>query len=265
MKLLRMLVAVLFAASAVLLGVSSVHQYLTTDRTYPTITCPADTLSVSVADGEDALLAGVTAYDEKDGDLTSEIMVDVALRGKGSAEVTYVVTDSDDHVAYAVRSLQYTDYEGIQFSLTSPLRYNLNSTVKLLDRLTAGDSVTGDLTDFIRVTANSFSTTVEGTYPVVFQVANNIGDSATITLDIEIRNTVSGEPVISLSDYIIYVEEGETVDPLSYVTEVKNGSVSNVKYTMPEGGLQTGTNQITLTCESDSGISGHTVLYVVVK
>lgn len=50
---------------------------------------------------QEELLQGVTAWDNRDGDLTSEIMIDhiSTLIGANTAKITYVVFDSSDRVA----------------------------------------------------------------------------------------------------------------------------------------------------------------------
>ena len=85
----------------------------TVDDVPPVLTCTEGVLEVSVSASQEELLQGVTAWDNRDGDLTSEIMIDhiSTLIGANTAKITYVVFDSSDRVAKLTRTIAYTDYE----------------------------------------------------------------------------------------------------------------------------------------------------------
>ena len=63
------------------------------------------------------LYQGVTAYDQEDGDLTEQIVIEkvVTDRGKGSATITYGVCDSVGNVGKATRTLEMPVLTRIQF------------------------------------------------------------------------------------------------------------------------------------------------------
>ncbi|MFR8335181.1 MAG: tyrosine-protein phosphatase [Oscillospiraceae bacterium] len=73
----------------------------TVDDVPPVLTCTEGVLEVSVSASQEELPSGVTAWDNRDGDLTSEIMIDhiSTLIGANTAKITYVVFDSSDRVA----------------------------------------------------------------------------------------------------------------------------------------------------------------------
>ena len=52
-----------------------IYRRLTVDVTPPVITCSTDSIDVSVTAGEEALLQGVMASDDRDGDLTDQILI----------------------------------------------------------------------------------------------------------------------------------------------------------------------------------------------
>lgn len=59
-----------------------------------------------------ALLAGVTATDAEDGDVTASLLVE-GISGRnddGTVQVTYAAFDSNHHVTKATRAVRYTDY-----------------------------------------------------------------------------------------------------------------------------------------------------------
>ena len=75
MRILRMLTAALLAVTAVLYIGNGLFTRLSGREVGPVIECPEEMLEVSIHDGTQALLAGVTARDDQDGDLTDRVMV----------------------------------------------------------------------------------------------------------------------------------------------------------------------------------------------
>lgn len=157
MRRFRIVIVVLFIASAVALAASSVIGGLAADRTQPSIQCSEEPLYLSVYEkGEEALLAGVTAWDDKDGDLTGQVIIqDIGKSIQGSrTTVTYAVVDVDNHVATQSRPVEYTDYTAPQFSITQPLRYTAGERIRIRDRLHAQDVIDGDLSNRIKIMAS---------------------------------------------------------------------------------------------------------------
>lgn len=76
LKWLQKITLLLFAITLVAFVVFSVIDKVTTDNTIPVITIENKDLSISVKDKKDALLQGVTATDEKDGDITHKVLVE---------------------------------------------------------------------------------------------------------------------------------------------------------------------------------------------
>ena len=126
-----------------------IYRRLTVDVTPPVITCSTDSIDVSVTAGEEALLQGVMASDDRDGDLTDQILIKgvTPALADSSAQVTYIVFDSANNMATVTRTVRYTDYQAPRFALSRPLVYPLGQTVTLLDRLTASDVLDGDQQD----------------------------------------------------------------------------------------------------------------------
>ena len=153
MKALRIITIFLFILSlALYLGVS--YRYNNQlDRVSPVIRCETEVLEVSVNAEDSELLAGVTATDNRDGDLTDRIIVgDVSkLVGTDLAKVTCLVFDSDDNMASLTRQVRYTDYRRPMFQLTEPLVYASTDEARLLSRVRVTDSVDGDISHKARV------------------------------------------------------------------------------------------------------------------
>ena len=131
----RAAVLILFLASTLAFGGCLVRQQTGKDGKGPEITMDNSEISASIHAEESELLAGVTAYDKKDGDVTSSLAVEHISNfvEKGRRKISIVAFDSDNHVTHAERELVYNDYTSPVFSLDRPLRFSLNA-----DDLTEG-------------------------------------------------------------------------------------------------------------------------------
>lgn len=207
------------------------------DQTPPEIQVSGDVLEVSVHATEEAYLSGVTAWDNKDGDLTDSVIIEhlSKLTGEGTVKITYAVFDRAGNPATATRTLRFTDYTGPEFTLSQPLSYRLGATVTLLDRLKAVDLLDGEITNQIRITSQSISKDVEGVYYLGVQVTNSLGDTELLELPVIIQEEKENAPEILLSDYIVYLKAGEEFQPGQYVKTVEdpagNGKTEKVEVT----------------------------------
>ena len=99
----------ILAAGCIALAGAGYMTYKNQDRTAPEIKVD-DSEKMTYTEGEDyeKLLKGVTAQDDKDGDLTSEVFVDkVVPISKKKAVVYYGVTDKANNVGTANREVTY--------------------------------------------------------------------------------------------------------------------------------------------------------------
>ena len=107
MKKLRITGTVLLAA-CVILGVISFVIYTGQDHTAPEITVEEANLTYTEGQDYKELMTGVTAQDNRDGDLTEEVFVDKVIpTGESSAVVYYGVIDSAKNVGTASRTVSY--------------------------------------------------------------------------------------------------------------------------------------------------------------
>lgn len=193
MKAMKISLVVLTILAAAAYGWLQVRDRLMTDRTPPILSFDSDTLTLSVRDDRSALLTGVRASDDRDGDLSAEVMVrSVSQLIDGStAKVSYIVFDSSDNMGVASRTLVYSDYESPRFALSEQLIFPVGGSVKLQDRLTATDVLDGDLTDAIRLSTDALNTYLEGNYRINVIVTNSMGDTVTLPLTVQIRTVTS--------------------------------------------------------------------------
>ena len=166
MRAVRILLFVLAAAVVLIYGAVMIRDNFFIDKTPPEIALDRDTIAVSVSDESSALLAGVTARDDTDGDLSGEVMVRSVSQfvSENTALVSYVVFDHSDNMATASRNVQYTDYRSPHFALSAPLRFRTGSTVLLSDRLSASDVMDGDLSGSVRLVDTNLNNDAEGIY-----------------------------------------------------------------------------------------------------
>lgn len=197
-----------------------VYSIRSVDSTPPVITCDSDVVEIRVGADESALLKGVTAYDDRDGDLTDEIIIKGVsqLITADTAKVTYIAFDSSNNMTTTSRTVHYTNYEKPRFALTQPLVFLMGSQVRLMERLTASDVIDGDLSNSIRVTTQNVDTSRAGIYSVTVQVINSLGDVESLPLKVIISDSSVINPRVKLSDYIVYLEAGSRFDPHSYIT-----------------------------------------------
>lgn len=104
----------LLTAGCIALAGAGYMTYKNQDRTAPEIKVDQSE-KIAYTEGEDyeKLLEGVTAQDDKDGDLTSEVFVEkVVPVSKKKAVVYYGVTDKAKNVGTANREVTYQAAEG---------------------------------------------------------------------------------------------------------------------------------------------------------
>ena len=104
----------LLTAGCIALAGAGYMTYKNQDRTAPEIKVDQSE-KIAYTEGEDygKLLEGVTAQDDKDGDLTSEVFVEkVVPVSKKKAVVYYGVTDKAKNVGTASREVTYQAAEG---------------------------------------------------------------------------------------------------------------------------------------------------------
>lgn len=200
------------------------YDYLTTkmvDQTYPEIQIEGQELELSIKDGEEALFQGVTAYDEKDGDVTDSLVVESVSRfANGKKTVTYAAFDSDAHVSKATREISYKDYEPPKFVCEEGYRFSVGSK-SVVDGMKAKDCIDGDLSRVIKVSPGFYvDTYTPGLYPFQYQVANSSGDVEYLPVTVEVFDP-SDSTVLSLSltQHVVYTKVGEKINPDDYVGE----------------------------------------------
>lgn len=276
MKSIKTIIIVLFLIIALAFSVMYCYDKMMVDHVAPNIICDGAKLEISVRATDEELCRGLLATDDVDGDITDRIIVRRVSRltGSNSAVAHYAVFDSASNFCTFTRNVYYTDYCQPKYTLTQPMIFNVNSQVSLNDRISAYDVIDGDITSRIRVSAANISTSVEGEYPMTLQVTNSTGDTAALTMTVQIRNYTSRHPVITLSEYLTYVEMGSEVDLEQFrdlIVNVKenadgrNGNIKDVVITGSVDSSRMGSYDVKFTYVNQDSLSYSVPLTVVVQ
>ena len=286
MRRIRLAVVGIFVLSLIAFIVFNIVNRVTTDSTPPVITSESDTVTVSVAAEESELLAGLTATDDEDGDLTGEIMISSMsnFTEPGKRTISYVVFDASNNASTLTRNLEYTDYTAPQIKLTQPLRYSLNEMedASLTENMSVQDCLDGDITQQIRATFNDGAhIALAREYGITVQVGHSAGDTCSVPLTVTVTDPAeeSGKYYPMLSDYIVYAPVGGYVDLTSLLIGLENSSTqylfADANPSAP-GGIESvaiggavdyntpGTYTVDYQFTSASGATGTTKLAVVV-
>ena len=235
MRRLKRLSVLLFVVSLILLGSHIFKVRMLDDRTGPVFQMDSRTIEVSVKDGQEALVKGLTATDAKDGDISDSIIVESIgpFTGTGSRIVNYAALDSDNHVTHTKREMVYTDYEPSRFHLSRPLSFAMN-TVNLLNGISVEDSIDGDLTRNVRMMSDSeIDTAHVGEYSARLKVTNSAGGISYLPVTVEIydASVFHRLPLLNLKEYVAYVEKGADFDERNYLTSIV---INGTSYSLTE-------------------------------
>ena len=269
MRTIKQVLIILLVLLAIGHIATSIYQGSSDRKDPPTISCPSEVLEVSSSDDEAVLLTGITASDPQDGDLTDQVIVGgiSKLISNNTAKVTFLVFDSDDNMGMCTRYIRYTDYQRPQFAIKEPLVYASTGEVSLLNRLSATDVVDGDVTNRVRVSTLS-STSSSEIYDITVQVTNSVGDTAWLQLPVLVQETDPLRPVITLNSYLIYVDMGSEFDPAANIESVAvnqaPGNVSDVSISSNVDTSKADTYRVTYTYNSDGKV-GTAIATVVVQ
>lgn len=291
MKRIRIAVIALFAISIVVLAAFTIWSNLGKDETPPVLECDESSIVVSVKDGESALLKGLTASDDVDGDITDAIRISSIshFAEQGKRTVEYVVFDSSNNFATCRRTVQYSDYESPRIYLDAPFRISISEldSIDTTSCMRVEDVLDGDISNKIRLSFDDASY-IQGTgfYNVTAQVSNSAGDTVSLALEMNIIDSGNSSETQkyypTLSDYVLYVKVDEAINLKTYLTGVTRSGqqydfsggesesilnitsddiniVNHVDFSTP------GTYTVDYSYTSPSGVTGLTKMIVVVE
>lgn len=283
MKQRYLLLSVLLAAAIALFGVYLFMTDLTKDTTAPVITVDEGILEISVEDPGEVLMTGVTALDDRDGDVTATMLVEsvYGISDDNVTTVTYAAFDRAGNVSKIQREVRYTDYREPRFELFHSLCFPKRTGFDLLEYVGASDVLEGDIRRRVRATLVSDTRNIDeiGTHVVRFQVTNSMGDTVVEELPVEIYNPEWYTADVVLDEYLIYLKQGDVFRAADHLSKfvvpgeeidisrgVPNDIYSdirnNVNTRVP--GVYTVEYTLTKTINQES-FSGRAVLVVIVQ
>ena len=271
MKLLRIIVLIAFVFVSIASLTVYISEKVSTDKTIPVITVEGDIIDVSLKATDEELLKGVTAYDEKDKDLTDKIIIESVSRftQKGVSKVTYAVCDSDNNVSKATRMIRFVGYESPKFQVTGNLCFSLYEYIDIRGMIGAVDSLEGNISDNIIVTSENYSSSIAGAFTIDVTVTNSKGDSSTVKLPLIVEDRPLSVPTIELSEYLVYTEKGKKVNFRSYIVDALDLNEMSLKnlVTVEDNMVDfntPGTYNVHYYVTDANALRGHSVLTVVV-
>ena len=133
---------------AAYIGVS-IYSRSKVDNTAPEITMSEDEITISDQDSTDELFSGITAVDNKDGDVTRYLTLESISNfiSPGTRTATIAVFDSAGNVSRVTRTVNYSDYVSPRVSVKEPLRAPVSDITDLLDKIQITDCLDGDITE----------------------------------------------------------------------------------------------------------------------
>ena len=198
------------------------------DTTPPKITAASDVLEVSVSAGETELLAGVTAEDNADGDVTDRVLIEgiTGLNDQSEATITYAAFDKAGNVSKTTRTLKYSDYHSPVFGQSKSLTFAAGNSSDILSYMSASDVIDGDISSRVKGTlvSDTGSLSYPGVHQVEFRVTNSMGDTQYITLPVEIYENGAYNASVLLTDYLIYLQKDAEFDPKDYLGSLTAGN-----------------------------------------
>ncbi|MGX5568678.1 immunoglobulin-like domain-containing protein [Bacillus toyonensis] len=240
----------------------------------PTLRLPYR-VSINVGDKFDPM-AGVSAIDEKDGDITSKIKVEgnVDTSKPGTYEVTYSVTNSKGLTIVRKQPVKVKETEGTKNEapvLTVPFSTTLHVGEEFdpMAGVSATDKEDGNLTNKVKYTG-SVNTSKPGKYIVEYWVVDSKGVNATATRSVIVKENEEipdMEPKLTVPTKTT-INVGDKFDPMAGVsaTDKEDGDITS-KVTV-NGSVDTskpGTYELTYTVLDSKGHKVTTKQTVTVK
>lgn len=272
MKYLKIVIVVLFILSVGVFGYSECEKRFGRDNVSPVISGSSEMLELKKGYTQEDLLEGLTASDDKDGDLTDKIMIGNTSRfhSLGRFKVTYVVFDAANNPATFSREVKIVDYTSPTFTLSDPLVYVVGKTRNDYTELGASDVIDGDISSSIRITDTNVNFKTIGDYRINVECSNSFGDIQAVSLPVHIVDTMDLMITINLTQNLVYVNKGSTFDPKKYLDSVEpiygiDISKDKVKIDSQVNTDKEGCYEVKYTVDGVSGFKGTAWLTVVVR
>ena len=235
LKYVRIILIVLFILALGGSGAVFFYNYTHEDTSAPAFQCDAQLVEVSVQDPDEALLRGLRAYDNVDGDVSDRIRVKEisTLIDANEVNVTYIVFDKASNYATFTRTARYVDYAPPRFGLLKPMIFNVGEAVSFRSSVTVTDLREGDISGRLKLEESTVINSSPGTYNVKLSAANRMGDTIYLPLTVQVIDSSVSRPSIKLRSYLIYLEAGDRLNPRRYIESVTDPMSTDKEETIP--------------------------------
>ncbi|MBQ6036841.1 MAG: hypothetical protein IJL43_05955 [Lachnospiraceae bacterium] len=232
MKTARIMSIVLFVAALAAFIFYELYNRKTADYSAPVITADSTSIVISVNANDEELKEGMSAIDNRDGDVTDTLVVASLSKfiKKNMRQATYVAFDHNNNVGRYTRELTYSDYVSPRFVLKRPLCFHMNDSydnIEISSMIGAEDVLDGNISSQIIVTQGDRYTYDEDTERQVIdiQVSNRAGDTQSLKLELRyLSYTAYNRQCPNLEDYILYTTVGNMPDFHANIKGVRSGS-----------------------------------------
>jgi len=231
----------------------------------PVLTVPAEA-TINIEDKFDPM-AGVSATDKEDGDITSKVTVDGSVDASkpGTYQLTYTVLDSKGHTVIAKQTVtvkQKVETTNEAPVLTVPFTTTLRAGEEFdpMAGVSASDKEDGNLTNTVKYKGN-VDTSKPGKYIVEYWVVDSKGVNATATHSVIVKEneeTPDMEPKLTVPTRTT-INVGDKFNPLSGVKAIDNKDGDITDKVTVDGSVDAskpGTYELTYTVKDSKG---HTV------
>ncbi len=209
---------------------------------------------------------GATAYDEIDGNITSNLTItgSVDHMHEGTYYITYSVTNSSGYSSSRTRTVNVYIPKPV-VTVTGSTSIKLLIHQSYVDQgATALDTLDGNLTSRI-VTTGSVNPEIPGNYTITYTVTNNLGKVGTATRKITVYQpepqiTINGNSNIEILKTRTYVDLGATA-----TDQIDGNITSNIVTSSNVNTAVAGTYYVSYTVTNSEGITSNKKRTVVVR
>lgn len=198
--------------------------YTHEDTKPPAFRSSLDLVEVSMTDPPEALMQGLSAYDNVDGDLNDKIHVKSisTLINDTDVNVEYIVFDNASNYAVFSRTVRYRDYTSPRFHMLKPMIFNVGETVSYAGAVAVMDQRDGNISGRLKLEESTVISSTPGSYTAKLSATNRMGDTIYLPLTVQILDNSASRPKIALKEYLIYLERGQTLRYRRFLQEVKD-------------------------------------------
>ncbi|MBO1625743.1 immunoglobulin-like domain-containing protein [Bacillus arachidis] len=227
----------------------------------PTLTVPYKA-TINVGDSFDPM-AGVSAIDPEDGDITSKVKVDgkVDTSKAGTYELTYTVTNSNglkvtEKQTVTVKEKEGTKNEAPVLTIPNFTTLHVGDTFDPMLGVSAFDLEDGDLTSKVSYAgAEDVDTSKPGKYIIVYGVTDSQGENTINIRNVYVMDSADMEPTLTVPVKTT-INVGDSFDPMKEVSAIdpEDGDItSKVKVDGKVDTSKAGTYVLTYTITDSQG------------